>query len=156
VALSQSLLSRYPLDSHVWHTLGRVYLDCGKRAELLAVIERLRACPQGEVFAALLLALWHLSQREWAPAGAQIDQLISLAPQMPLPRILRVEWLAHANATVDERIKACRDVLRLQPANLDVKRVLKSLEAAPVRPVRASHWPTLIIGGEMPAGAAMS
>jgi len=128
--LLKSLLNRFPDDTISWYTLGRVYIDFQHRAKLLGVVERLRSCPQGDIFASLLLATWHLTQRELEPAGKLIDQLISLAPQMPLPRLLRAEWLAQSGAPVAKRILACRDILRLQPGNLDARRVLQSLEAA--------------------------
>jgi glycosyltransferase involved in cell wall biosynthesis len=156
-ALCRSLVAQFPRDAHVWHTLGRIYLDCGKQNELLKVVEQLRACPEGNIFAALLLALWHLSRREVALAGEQIDWLIAHAPQMPLPRMLRVELLNQTGAATDERIKACRDVLRLQPGNLDVQRVLLGLESAQhavAQPAgaKASQWPTLILGAGFASG----
>jgi tetratricopeptide (TPR) repeat protein len=130
-ALAQSIVSRFPDDTHSWHTLGRIYLDSRQRGNLLAVVERLRSCPQGDIFASLLLAVWHLAQHELDSAGQFIDQLISLAPQMPLPRVLRVEWLTQTGAPVANRIQACRDVLRLQPGHLDARRLLNQLEMAP-------------------------
>jgi tetratricopeptide (TPR) repeat protein len=135
--LLKSILARFPDDTISWHTLGRVYLDTRQRVRLFTVAERLRTCPQGEIFAPLLLATWHLEHEELDVAGELIDQLISQVPQMPLPRVLRAEWLARTGAPVAERILACRDILRLQPGNLDVLRVLQSLEAAPAEPALA-------------------
>jgi O-antigen biosynthesis protein len=127
-ALLQSLLGQFPDDTLTWHTLGRLYLESRQRVKLLAVVEQLRRCPQGEVFAGTLLATWHLTNHELADAGPLIEQLIIQAPQMPLPRLLRAEWLAQAAAPVPDRIQACRDVLRLLPGNLEVRRMLGQLE----------------------------
>lgn len=154
-ALCRSLLVHYPQDTHIWHTLGRVFLDGGRHAELLNVVERIRDCPEGPVFAALLLALWHMTHREWPAAAQQIDWLIAQAPRMPLPRLLRVELLNQTGAALEERKKACRDALRLHPGNQDVLRVLESLEAAPTAVARQGQWPTLVLGAGVPAGATL-
>src|SRR5262249_18045921 len=58
--LLTSAVNRFPDHTISWHTLGRVYLDWRQRTPFLAVVERLRSCPQGDVFALLLLATWHL------------------------------------------------------------------------------------------------
>ena len=154
-AICQTLLIKHPCDTHVWHTLGRIYLDAGNRDGLLTVVEKMRDCPQGDVFGALLLALWHLAQRELVQAGQQIEWLIAHAPQMPLPRILRIEWLGQTGASLDARMKACRDALRLQPGNLEVQRVLHSLEATQQAAAKSTHWPTLILGAGIPSGVTM-
>jgi glycosyltransferase involved in cell wall biosynthesis len=127
-SLLMSLLARFPHDTHSWHTLGRVFLDSRQRLKLLAVLEHLRACPQGDVFATMLMAMWHLNAREFDAAGQTIEQLIGLAPLMPMPRILRVEWLNQVAAPVTARIQACRDLLRLQPSNHEARQLLTSLE----------------------------
>ena len=154
-SLCRRLLVRYPRDTHAWHTLGRIYLDGGRQAELLRVVEQLRDCPDGHVFAALLLALWHIGKREFAAATQQIDWLIAQAPRMPLPRLLRVELLTQTGAPIEERKKACRDALRLQPGNHDVMRILESLEAQPSAPPRPGQWPTLVLGAGIPTSATM-
>jgi tetratricopeptide (TPR) repeat protein len=155
-ALCRSLLAQFPRDAHVWHTLGRIYLDCGQRERLMSVVEDLRRVPEGDVFAALLRALWHLSQGELAPAAEQIDWLIGHAPQMPLPRLLRIELLNRSNATIDERIKACRDALRLQPGHVEVQRILSSLESIQQVATKPSQWPTLVLGAGLAAGQTLS
>jgi glycosyltransferase involved in cell wall biosynthesis len=128
--LLQSLLTQFPDDTLTWHTLGRVYLQLQQRVKLLGALEQLRRCPQGEVFADALLAAWHLAQRELDEAGPLIERLIGQAPQMPLPRLLRAEWLNQSAAPISDRIQACRDVLRVLPGNLDVRRLLHHLEAS--------------------------
>jgi glycosyltransferase involved in cell wall biosynthesis len=152
-ALLLSIVIQFPDDTLSWHLLGRVYLDSRQRVKLLSVVERLRACPQGEVFGGLLLATWHLEHREYCVAGPLIEQLISLAPQMPFPRVLRAEWLTRMGASLAERIQACRDVLRVQPGNLDVNRVLRTLEAQQQSATapRLDEWcSSVILGAGVP------
>lgn len=127
-SLLTSLLARYPQDTLSWHTLGRVFLDSRQRLKLLAVLEHLRVCPQGEVFATLLMAMWHLNAREFDAAGQAIEQSIGLAPLMPMPRILRVELLNQVAAPINARLQACRDLLRVQPGNQEARQLLASLE----------------------------
>ena len=63
-------------------------------------------------------------------------------------RVLRAEWLAQTGASVAERIQACRDILRLQPGNIDAQRVLQSLVAAPREvAARPRDWCTSIVLG---------
>jgi glycosyltransferase involved in cell wall biosynthesis len=169
-ALLQSIVSRFPDDTLSWHALGRVYLGSQQRTKFLAAAERLRSCPQGEIFASTLLASWHLGHHETSAAGALIDQLISQAPQMPLPRLLRCEWLTQINAPLPDRIQGCRDVLRVLPGDGDVRRLLARLEAelqsasrpmrereaahAQVAAIAAADWgTTLVLGVGLPGGA---
>jgi glycosyltransferase involved in cell wall biosynthesis len=149
-AIARSIVCRFTDDTLSWHTLGRVYLDWGQRTKLLGVIERLRACPQGELFASLLLATWHLQQHEPGSAGPLIDQLIAQAPQMPMPRILRAEWLAQTRAPIADRIHACRDILRLQPGHTEARRLLANLEAVQrqVAAAPARAFSTTVVLGE--------
>jgi tetratricopeptide (TPR) repeat protein len=128
-SLLMRLLARFPHDTLSWQTLGRVFLDSRQRLKLLAVIEHLQACPQGDVFATMLMAMWHLNAREFDAAGQAIEQLIGLAPLMPMPRILRVEWLNQIAAPITSRIQACRDLLRLQPGNQEARHLLAGLES---------------------------
>jgi Glycosyl transferase family 2/Tetratricopeptide repeat len=154
--LLRSVLRRFPDDTHSWHGLGRVYLDARQGTELFQVIERLRSCPQGDVFASLLLVIWHLTQRELNAAGALIDQLVSQAPQMPMPRMLRAEWLAQIGAPLADRMHACRDILRLQPGNLAARDMLASLETAhqQATATKPHGWCTSLVLGEGLPGTA--
>jgi hypothetical protein len=118
-----------------------------------ALIPRLTACPQGKIFAALLMATWHLNHNELRAAGVVIDLLIGDAPNMPLPRILRADWLARCNAPIESRIAACRDLLRVQPGNADAARSLMELEQARRRPAEswdAAWGASLVVGAGVP------
>jgi len=144
-----ALLERYPDDTLTWTALGRVYVDSCQRAKLSWSTAQLAACPQGHIFATLLWASLHLTQNELPAAGAFIDQLIAAAPRMPYARILRSEWLARTAAPLQERIQACRDILRLQPGNIEAQRLLSRLCAPQARPVTFSaSWGSPIIAGE--------
>jgi tetratricopeptide (TPR) repeat protein len=128
-AILQNLIAQYPHDTRSWHMLGRVYVDWRQPQKLAVVLDRLRGCAQGDVFAELLASLWHMSAREFDAAGAAIERLIGLAPQMPMPRILRIELLTHTQAPLAARIQACRDLLRIQPGNHEAQQLLASLES---------------------------
>lgn len=138
-----AVLSQFPNDTHSWYLLGRIYHDSRLQGRLLAVVERLRACPQGEIFAPLLLAEWRLEQRELEYATQLIDEVIGAAPRMPFPRMLRAVCLTRAGAPVSDRIQACRDILRLQPGDLDARRMLAELESSR-RPAAAAARPASI------------
>lgn len=131
-AAAEQVLNRvindFPSDTLSWYTLGNVYLDANREAALKKVVERLQACPQGNIFAPILLATWHLRHGNTPEAGPLIEQLIHAAPQMPLPRILRVHWLDQIQAPLAARIQACRDVLRVQPSNSQAQAALAQLE----------------------------
>ncbi len=137
--LFKSLIARFPDDTLSWYLLGRVYLDSRQRVNLLTVSEQLRHCPQGNIFARLLLATWHLEHNEFGVAAPLIDDLIGLAPSMPLPRVLRADLLARAGAPIPDRIQACRDILRLQPGNLDAQRMVHQLELAHQQLTTSEH-----------------
>lgn len=143
------LTERFPHDTHTWHTLGRVYLDRGHRAGLEEVRSRLADCPQGEIFVNLLDALWHLRWGPLEPAGRYLDRAIALAPQMPLPRVLRAEWLIASGAPREVRIQALRDVLRVQPGHIEARRLLEQLMAPTHQPSQPlAGWCTSVVVGE--------
>jgi tetratricopeptide (TPR) repeat protein len=146
-ALLTAIVARYPQDTHSWHALGRVFIDSGDRLKFIGLIDRIKSCPEGEVFADLLLAYWYLKSREFALAGQAIDRLIAQAPQMPMPRILRVELLHQTAAACGERIQACRDLLRVQPGNKEAQRLLASIEASrSAEPLREPACTSVVLG----------
>jgi tetratricopeptide (TPR) repeat protein len=148
-----SIVHRYPEDTLTWHTLGRVYLDSRQRDKLFGVVQQLNACPQGKIFGSLLLAIWHLTARELDRAGELIEQLVSQAPLMPMPRILRCEWLNQIGAPPEARIHACRDILRVQPGNLDAKRMLDGLQLLqPAAVMAGTDFSTPVVVGAGLAG----
>lgn len=123
----RAVLQHFSEDAPTWYALGCLYGDTGQRDALMEVIDRLHSCPRGEVLAAVLQAAWHLKQQELEAAGVLIDRLISEAPQLPLPRLLRCQWLDQKRAALEARIQSRRDVLRLQPGNPEITSSLESL-----------------------------
>jgi glycosyltransferase involved in cell wall biosynthesis len=154
-SLLTAVLAAYPSDTHSWHALGRVFINSRNKLKLCGVLDRLKSCPQGEIFADLLRAYWHLQTREFDLAGQAIDRLIAVAPQMPMPRIMRLELLNQVSASDRDRIQACHDLLRLQPGNHEAQALLMNLEAVhatkhPIEPTYSSMGATQAL----PAGAA--
>jgi glycosyltransferase involved in cell wall biosynthesis len=126
----RSVIEHYPTDTHAWYALGCVYGDTSQEAPLHAVIARLSAFPDGHIFAAVLQAAWHLERGRFEPARILIDRLISEAPDVPLPRVLRCQWLDRVGASSEARRQACRDLLRVQPGNPEALAALQRLENA--------------------------
>jgi tetratricopeptide (TPR) repeat protein len=144
-SLFKSLVARFPDDTLSWYLLGRVYLDSRQRANMLASCEQLRRGPQGEIFALLLAATWHLELNELDAATPLIDNLIGMAPRMPLPRVLRADLLARTGAPISDRIQSCRDILRVQPGNLDAQRMIHKLELAQLQLTAANDTQSTLI-----------
>jgi predicted Zn-dependent protease len=124
------ILDRFPNDTISWHALGQLYIQSNQWPPLEKVARHLRDCPQGDVFADLLLVTWHLSHGEFDPAERHIEGLIGRVPQMPLPRLMRAELLIRRGAPRQSLIQACRDLLRVQPGNAEGARILARLENA--------------------------
>jgi tetratricopeptide (TPR) repeat protein len=124
------VVNDFPEDTLSWHALGRVYIDTNNHQKFHEIVERLRLCPRGDIFASLLLAAWHLLHNELEPAELVIEHLICTAPEMPLARLLRAEWLAASGAPPESRIAAYRDFLRLQPGNAYAAGILQRLQSA--------------------------
>jgi hypothetical protein len=152
-ALFKSVLQRFPDDTLSWYLLGRVYFDSHREPQLMQVCEQLRDCPEGDVFSKLLLATWRLQRNQVAAAGPLIDELIRAAPRMPFPRLLRIEFLARTAAPLAHRMQACRDLLRLHPANFEARQMLNQLELQHRQSASVpSGWTTSVTAG---AGLSM-
>jgi glycosyltransferase involved in cell wall biosynthesis len=124
----QPLLAAYPDDTLSWYALGLVAIDSGNQHQLDRAIQSLKGCPQGDLHGRLLLSRWHVRRNELKAAGELIDGLVAEAPQMPIPRMLRAEWLSRCGASVALQLQAVRDVIRIQPQNGEAARWLQALE----------------------------
>jgi glycosyltransferase involved in cell wall biosynthesis len=146
-ATIRSLLAEFPDHASSWYNLGLVYVATRQARKLEWVINRLGNCPGGRLDANLLRARWHLRQGELAAAGALIDQIISEAPQAACPRMLRVEWLSRQRAPLDAQLQAVRDVLRIEPGNLEAQGWIAKLEQArsPIAPAPAETWSSYVV-----------
>jgi len=145
----QGLVEEFPHDAVCWHALGRLYIDMQDREKLREVIDRLKDCPQGDVFGALLGGAWHLLRNEFEPANLLIEELIAKVPQMPLPRLMRAEWLSRCNAPIPACKQAYNDLLRLQPGSTYAQAVMRTLEAAEraSAPAAFDGWSTSVAVG---------
>jgi tetratricopeptide (TPR) repeat protein len=160
----RAVLSRFPDDTITWHLLGRVYLDCRQKARLAHVVEQLNVCPQGAVFGSLLWAMWYLAANDSWTAEPFINAAISQAPHMPLARVLRAECLAQRGAPPDAQARALRDVLRVQPGNMDAARMLAQLQGAsppPARPAAPAASPSqfgtsVVVAPGIPGGIGLA
>jgi hypothetical protein len=99
----------------------------------------------------MLLAAWHMQQQELEPAGILINRLIGRAPEVPLPRVLLCQWLELMGAPLEARMRACRDVLKVQPANAQARMSLRMLEdsrLALTAPAVSECCTSALIGGD--------
>jgi tetratricopeptide (TPR) repeat protein len=126
------VLSQFPEDVTTWYDLGLVYLDTQRGSALTAIHDRLLGIPGGKQSAGLLAALWHLRHGEAGQAGPIIDELITLQPSASRPRMLRAEWLSRMGASLEAKIQALRDILRIEPGNVEARRFLQmAMQAQP-------------------------
>jgi tetratricopeptide (TPR) repeat protein len=146
-ATLQAVLGEFPDDTSTWYNLGLVYLDQGAGQKLVPVVRNLLNLRGGKIEAGLLAALWYLRHGDPTLAGPVIDDLIAQAPQMPRPRMLRAEWLSRCGAPLEAQIHALRDVLRIQPGNIEAHGWLKaalSVQAARAQ-TPAGAWSSSVV-----------
>ncbi|MCC6494613.1 MAG: tetratricopeptide repeat protein, partial [Pirellulales bacterium] len=132
----RALLERFPDDTLSWYLLGRVYTEGTNWPRVEIIAERLLACPQGEAFGAILLAVRYLANCQFSKAEALVDRAVACAPQLPLARVMRLELLLRIGAPAAAQMQACHDLLRLQPGNADARQLLNRLEEISARQVR--------------------
>jgi hypothetical protein len=95
-------------------------------------VKNLFNIPGGSSEAGQLAALWHLRQGNPSLAGPIVENLIESDPHAPIPRMLRAEWLSKMGGSWDEKMRALRDILRIQPENIEARRWMdRLLEARP-------------------------
>jgi len=125
----RDVADRYPNDGVPWQFLGRVFVDTGEQDKFQSVCARVEACERGQVYAGLLRVAWEMIRGDVESAERLIDELIGQAPDMPLVRVMRADCLERRGAPVAARIKAYRDVLRLQPGQPRAVGMLQQLGA---------------------------
>jgi tetratricopeptide (TPR) repeat protein len=130
-----NVLRDFPTDAKTLYHLGLLYLDLRNPAALGSMVTNLFKIPGGSFEAGLLAALWHIRQGNPSLAGPIIENLIEMEPHAPVPRMLRAEWLSKMHAPWDEKIRALRDILRIQPENIEAQRWIDRLME--VRPAAA-------------------
>jgi tetratricopeptide (TPR) repeat protein len=129
-SILRQLTERYPTDGVPWQFLGRVYVDTGEQDKFSAACARLSGCDRGELYAGLLRVAWEMVRGDVESAERLIDGLVSLAPEMPLARTMRADCLERRGAPVAERLKAYRDVLRVQPGNSRAVPMMRQLKSS--------------------------
>lgn len=147
------VLAEFPDDTHSWYLLGLVHIDTASAEKLSKAVESLCPCPQGPLFASLLVATWHLRFGQLAAAQPVIERLIGEVPDWPLPRLLRAEWLCRSNAPRDDQERGFRDLLRVHPGNGYALLRLRDLAASsapvaaptPALPAAVGEWGTSVI-----------
>jgi predicted Zn-dependent protease len=158
-AVLLKILEEFPADTMSWLTLGQAYVSARQHEQLEYVLGRLRTCPQGEIFADVLLATWHLVQNQLDQAELALERLIAAAPQMPMPRLMRAELLRRQGAPREAILQACRDILRVQPGNAEAARVMVALERQP-QPTRdrgpSEYFTSVVLDPGIPGGVVLA
>jgi hypothetical protein len=72
---------------------------------------------------------------------------------LTIVRLMRAELLARRNAPVAARLRAYRDVLRVQPGNALATEMIERLEGAQRKPAGEAGWSSSItVAATMPSG----
>lgn len=115
IELMKRTLQKYPDEVRMMHSLGHCYLESGQRDCLRDLRKKMETLPQGDIFALLLFVQDRLHNQELDGLDESFEKLIHLAPAMPYPRLLRVEYLRLKETKIADYLAACRDALRLTP-----------------------------------------
>ena len=152
-AVLLSVAQHFSDDTLSWHALGRVYIDMADWQKLEWVRERLTSCPEGETYSLLLLAAWQLARGKLELADSVVSELIAKAPHLPIARLMRAELLARTSAPVAARLRAYRDVLRVQPGNALAAEMIQRLENLDRQPAGEPGWSSSItVAPTVPSG----
>jgi glycosyltransferase involved in cell wall biosynthesis len=144
-AALQVVLHSNPADCEALFNLGLVFLDQGRRTDVVQLMQRLLESPQGASNAKLLAALCCLRHNKLDVARQLIDDVIASNPQLIRARMLRIEWLSRSYAPLEDLARAINDVLRIQPEFSEARNWLlkvRHLQAAepPVTPQAVPSW----------------
>jgi hypothetical protein len=121
-----------------------VYIDLRDGVALAGVRAQLAHCRQGLLFSDLLLAAWEMMHGQPREAAEALDRAIAQAPQMPLPRMMRVMCLEQLHAPPAALASAYRDLLRVQPFHAHAALRLRELETAPSVPLGPQPAPVTL------------
>lgn len=116
--------------------LGQTLLDQKRFDDLEKVVAELEATPQGGAEAAVLRGLRLVHEKKLDEAKRVAEEAVLKYPQFVEPRILlsRLIWRERdKNPGMVE--KALRDILALDPANAEAKKLLEKLQGGGARPV---------------------
>lgn len=123
----QELLAQHPQSVAAWVGLGYVGLARKQIGDVEYVARQLEKCPSGAAYAAVMRAEGKMAHGDMEPARELINRAIELAPLMLWPRLALANWLAQTGAPVVAQVAAHRDILRMDPANVQAKAQLDLL-----------------------------
>lgn len=135
----EELIRVLPNDCEALFNLGMAHLDEACWPKFVELVHRLAATAGGATGAALLTAKMLLRQGDFPQAARLIDQIIDQEPYLPRARMLRTEYLALSKQPLEIQIQAHRDLLRIDPANCEVRAWLKRTEQL-ARPATLPQW----------------
>jgi tetratricopeptide (TPR) repeat protein len=137
--------------------LGLVYLDQGRRTDLVQLMQRMLETPSGASNSKLLAALCYLRHGNLNVARQLIDDVIVNDPHLIRARMLRVEWLSRSWAPLEELTRAINDVLRIQPGIFEARnwlqkiRQMQAAAATSASPPIPAWAPSAMVMPGMPA-----
>lgn len=127
-SLFQQILMQEPqcIEALVW--LGHVYLEQQDYPGIERVAGELVQCPMGNVYSDVLKAKMFLLQRRFPEARELLDRAIAQTPQMIWPRLVLSELMLLSSSSIDDCMAVQRDILRLDPSNLNAQITLERLQ----------------------------
>jgi glycosyltransferase involved in cell wall biosynthesis len=108
--------------------LGELYLGQQRWQEMADVLAQLQADPRTTAQAAVLLAQKYLALQEFDAARKLMDETIAANPRTLGPRIVLARVLLAQGSDRDASEKALRDVLALDPNNVEARQNLVLLQ----------------------------
>jgi hypothetical protein len=121
-------LHEYPNDLHGLWSLSSIYLITDRRDRLPEIRQQMLQLPQGKVFALISEVQEKLQYNDLTGVSENLEELIQIVPNMPLPRLLRVQYLHRTNAPIDAYLSSCRDVLRVFPNHVEIQQEIQHWE----------------------------
>ncbi len=125
--LFQQMIAEKTADTDAWIMLGYVYLQKRYWQKAESVARQLRKLPQGEALACCMRAEIAKLLGNLEEARSLVEQAITLAPRLPLARILLAEVLDVMRADVAQRRRALSEVLRVSPGHRNARQALEGL-----------------------------
>jgi tetratricopeptide (TPR) repeat protein len=117
-----------PAAVEPWTWLGFIYLVRGQSPLLENVVQQLRQLPSGEAFACCLESQCFRVRNLHHDALASAQRAATLAPAMPLPRMIIAEVLLALQADAAQLREALTEVLRVAPGNDAARQYLQQLD----------------------------
>jgi tetratricopeptide (TPR) repeat protein len=124
----QKVIAEQPKFVRGWLGLAELYLAQKRWPELSELADRmLKALPEASPEANTLKAQALLGRKQFRSARAILEQTITAAPQAISPRITLTHVLLQEGQDLAKAEQALRDLLALDPGNMQAKRNLEAL-----------------------------